>query len=217
MVKQLKIAISGLASSGKDTLSEIIADQLWKEEIIKPIQSIKIAFATPVKEIASTMFPAIPLEYFYGSSRHRDNIIPNAFKNGNPLSIRQLLLDIGTSGRLYNENIWINNFNNRLKELEDQFNVVICSDGRFINEINYLRENNFFLIRLYRDTNKPIINHISETGQKNIQDNEFDYVLYNDKGLFDLKQNVKYNLLPKLKKHFDFADIIAYNSEHNFP
>lgn len=196
-----KIAISGKANTGKNTLSKIIVTQL--NEFLRVTEKLSLgveymAFADPIKEMIRTMFPEIPRKFLYGSSKYRNEIIPGAFKDGKPLTIRQLLLDLGTGvARGYKDSVWLDNFDYRLKKVKND--IVVVTDVRFRNEFEHLRSQGFYQIRLYRETGQPTINHISETNQNSIADSEFDYVINNDKSLDHLKQEVINNIIPKLR------------------
>jgi hypothetical protein len=198
-----KVAISGLANTGKNTLSKMIVKQLRQElkSHKKSLYSVKyMAFADPIKEMVEIMFPTLPRKFLYGSSKYRNEIIPGAFKNGRPLTVRQLLLDLGTEiGRGYQNAIWLNNFDARFSEVHSSITVV--TDVRFRNEFEHLKQKGFYQIRLYRETSEPKVNHVSETNQGEIKDNEFDYVIHNNKGLLDLKRDVVNNILPYLKSN----------------
>lgn len=196
-----KIAISGKANTGKNTLSKMIVNQL--NEHLRVTQQLQLgaeymAFADPIKEMIRVMFPEVPRKFLYGSSKYRNEIIPGAFKDGNPLTIRQLLIDLGTGvARGYKDSVWLDNFDRRLEKVKDD--IVIVTDVRFRNEFDHLKIKGFYQIRLYRETGQPTINHISETNQNSIADHEFDYVIHNDKTLDDLKQDVISNIIPNLK------------------
>ena len=198
-----KIAILGKANSGKNTLGRMLTRELRNHVFDtqnKYMYAKYLAFADPMKEMIGTMHPDLPRKFLYGSSKYRDEIIPGSFKNNVPLTIRQLLIDLGTAGREYNPNIWIENFDKRYHDRD--MHIIQCltvTDVRFRNEFDYLRQNNFYLIRLYRDMNHPDIQHISETGQDDIKNNEFDYVLHNNKSLKDLKFEVSQFIIPKLR------------------
>ena len=158
-----------------------------------------IAFADPIKKMALEMFPKLPRKYLFGPSRYRKEIIPGAFKNGMPLTVRQLLLDLGTEvGRGYKDDIWLDNFDHGLNKIWHK-KIVVVTDVRFRNEFDHLKKLGFYQIRLCRDTGEAGINHKSETDQNAILDNEFDYVLLNNKSLSDLKEEVKNNIIPQLK------------------
>lgn len=198
MVKSgYRIAISGLANSGKNTLAKIISKQLI---LSRPcILAQYLAFADPIKEMARIMFPTLPRKFFFGSSKWRNEIIPGAFKNGVPLTVRQLLLDLGTAvGRGYKVNIWLDNFDARLKKVSES-PLVIITDTRFRNEFDHLKKLGFQQIRVYRDVGTKDVKHPSETLQAEIEDQEFDFVLHNDGSLAELKQLVAKKIVPFLK------------------
>src|ERR1700686_387420 len=134
----IKISITGKARSGKNTLAKLLVKELhavWKNT--NALGSYKfIAFADPIKEMARLAFPKIPRKWLYGSSEYRDEIIPGAFKNGCPLTVRQLLIDLGNDfGRQYQSDIWIYNFDNRFNSLVQKgYDIVIATDCRFRSE-----------------------------------------------------------------------------------
>lgn len=186
-----KISISGKANSGKNTTARFL-----KQEIIERGKSLSLnldpkimAFADPIKEMARIMFPNLPRKFLYGSSKYRSEIIPGAFKDGKPLTVRQVLIDIGTKlGRNYNDSIWLNNFDHRLKKIENK--PIILSDLRFRNEFDHLKSKGFFQIRLIRDEELKL-DDISETQQDLIKDEEFDFILKNNDGLKELKLKIR--------------------------
>jgi hypothetical protein len=213
-----KIAICGRANTGKNTLAKLLEQEIYdktnREWAIKsdtpPEQTYtnfswkSMAWADPIKEIVLLMFPHASKECLYGSSHLRSEPIPGAFKNDKPLTYRQALIDIGTEvGRAYNDKIWLENFDHRYEQLllKGKPDLVVVTDTRFRNEFEHLKKKGFFQIRLYRDTGKlSEINHISETNQNTILDEEFDYVLFNNKSLDELREEIKCNIIPRLKR-----------------
>src|SRR5208283_2965011 len=113
-----KIAISGKANTGKNTLANLLQDETCKRDDkvyiakhgivgLKNFYAKTMAFADPIKEIVMVMFPNANKECLYGPSKGRAELIPGAFKNGEPVTYRQALFDIGTElGRGYNDKIW---------------------------------------------------------------------------------------------------------------
>lgn len=186
----------GKANTGKNTLAGILIDEISK--INKGTLSYKcMAFADPIKEIVMTMFPRANRNCLYGPSQLRSESIPGAFKDGKPLTYRQALIDVGTEvGRKYSDRVWLENFDHRFELVSND--LVIVTDVRFRNEFDHLKEKGFFQIRLYRDTGAPEIQHISETGQNAIKDEEFDYVLFNTKSLDELKEEVRCQIIPMI-------------------
>jgi dephospho-CoA kinase len=187
-----KIAIAGRANSGKNTIAQLLANRLCNH----PKEYATLAFADPIKESLLLMCPWADPECLYGSSQLRNQIIPN-MKNkfGEPLTYRQALIDIGTLGRTYKPDIWVDVMHDRIQKLPlieregIQKKLLMITDLRFINEMTYLREQNFFIIKVMRDT--PIlINHGTETEQEKIPASNFDYVLDNNSNLDDLRIKV---------------------------
>lgn|SRR5574337_95257 len=209
-----KIAICGRANTGKNTLANILSQEAYAKDNadvlartcgkydIGAYATRFMAFADPIKEIVLTMFPHANRENLYGPSHLRAEIITGAFKNDKPLTYRQALLDIGTEvGRSYNDKIWLENFDYRYEQvlLKYRLDLLVVTDVRFRNEFDHLKKKGFFQIRLYRDTGLPAIEHVSETNQNSIKDEEFDYILFNNKSLDDLKEEVRNSIIPRLK------------------
>ncbi len=193
-----KIAICGKANTGKNTVSKLILRELRnKFRGKKTLSHEYIAFADPIKAMIRLMFPTLPEKYLTGSSSNRAEIIPGAFKEGVPLTVRQLLIDLGTGvGRSYKESIWLDAFDHTFEKMQRK-SVVIVTDVRFPNEFDHLKRLGFYQLRLLRDSH-TVINHASETKQDSIPDEDFDYVLNNNGTLKDLKGEVITKIIPNL-------------------
>jgi hypothetical protein len=192
-----KIAISGFANTGKNTLGKMIVKQL-RDQTGQPLSVSYLALANPIKQMTLDMFPDLPRKYLYGPSKFRSEIIPGAFKDGKPLTVRQVLFDIGTAvGRGYKDDIWLDNFDAHVRKNAKK-DIIVVPDERFPNEFKHLKAKGFFQIRLYRPNSGPAINHISETGQTEISDDEFDVVIHNDKKLSHLKEKITSDIIPLL-------------------
>lgn len=186
-----KFAISGKANSGKNTLTKMILQALMDDN--GDLNATTIAFADPIKEIVLKMYPHLNKDWLYGSSNLRSSIIKGEFKGGVPLTVRQVLLDIGKLGRSYNKNMWVNAFKERYDKIKDK-SIVFVPDVRFVNEMNYLKSEHFFTIRLLRSESLDI-NDESEKEQDSIPSNTFNAIVSNDGNLHDLRKKV--NLLVK--------------------
>jgi hypothetical protein len=183
-----KIAITGKANSGKNTVGKLLVQGLVASKRTMG-RSKFIAFADPLKEIARITFPEIPRKWLYGPSKFRAQVIPGAFKEGVPLTVRQLLIDLGNEyGRRYQPDRWIRTFDHRVKKLRG-YDMIVVTDCRFRNEFDHLKQQGYYQIRLLRDSQLKI-NDISETNQDGIQDSEFDYVLHNNGTLKSLEEEV---------------------------
>jgi len=188
--KIYKIAITGKANTGKNTVSKLIAKHL-SVQVGGAWNIQNIAFADPIKEMVRQMFPKLPKKSLYGPSSFRASPIPGAFKNGVPLTIRQLLIDLGTGvGREYKENLWLDVFDDTFEKAVNKGKAaVIVTDCRFRNEFDHLKTLGFYHIRLLRDSYTKI-NHSSETNQDSIIDAEFDAIIDNNGTLKDLKKRI---------------------------
>ena len=184
-----KIAICGQANSGKNTTANLILQELAKKKNKDQLISKVIAFADPIKEIVLKMFPGAVKEFLYGRSELRSLKIPDAVDtNGNSLTYRQSLIDIGTMGRKYNPNIWVNCFDKTYKDIMvnnqilssvgQETEALIVSDLRFREELDYLKKENFFIVKLLRNE-VTIINHKSETDQLGFKNEEFSSIINN--------------------------------------
>lgn len=186
-----KIAITGKANSGKNTVGKLLIKSLFKNtEYFKGYYHF-IAFADPLKKMARITFPEIPRKWLYGPSKYRAEIIPGAFKNGVPLTVRQVLIDLGNDfGRKYKSDIWIKNFDHTFNKLvKKQASAIVVTDVRFRNEFDHLKELGFFQIRLVRDAQLKI-SDVSESNQDSIRDDEYDAIIVNNSTLADLKERV---------------------------
>ncbi len=181
----LKIAVSGKMAAGKTTLTNIIQQH---HEMNQPqtdtfydnifSYSHQLSLATPVKKVAK--------DYFFMPENHKD---------------RPLLQKIGQQFRDIRPSVWIDlliaEAHNKAQEFEDAGieGCLVCDDVRFPNELDALKEDGWFLIRLEVDdeTRKERIkntyphdyeihwanrNEISETALDDY-DGDWDLVLHN--------------------------------------
>lgn len=186
-MKNYKIAISGKAKTGKNTVAALLADNIYSEYNI----SAKIvAISDPMKHIISIMMPEANKECLYGPSELRSNIILDKYKdkNGKPLTYRQALLDIGSYGRSYDDNMWLNILNMDANNFKNN-GAYLVSDVRFLIEFNYLKNAGFYMVRVKRN-NISVINDPSETEQDKIPDSEFDYIINNNSTIEELSNEV---------------------------
>lgn len=202
-----RIAITGKANTGKNTVGKLLnkeiylMDQQVAGKYTNKFKPKLLAFADPIKEMIQIAYPEIPRKWLYGSSKFRSEVIPGAFKNGVPLTVRQLLIDIGNDfGRANKPDIWLRNFDRRLIKAQNDphTTIIIVPDCRFRNEFDHLKTLGFYQIRLLRKDHTKI-DDISETNQDGILDSEFDYVIHNNSTLKDLGLEVK-KIVSKLKE-----------------
>lgn len=181
-----KLAITGKANTGKNTVAKLIFRELDNPKYSLCCQYL--AFADPLKEMLRIAYPELPRQWLYGSSKFRASPIPGAFKDGIPYTVRQALIDLGNDfGRARRPTIWLDNFNRRLQKwIKKDYDFIAVTDVRFRNEFDFLKSLGFFQVRVYRDDYVKI-NDVSETNQDGINDSEFDFVIHNDGSLKDLK------------------------------
>ena len=186
-----KIAISGKANSGKNTLSDLIIKNVKSVHNIDNVKSA--ALADPIKEIIKIMFPETDEDILYGPSKNRLTEVPGIIFNGEPLTYRKLLQHLGTDvGRGYSDTIWLNVIKYKIDQAEkDNVGLFINQDVRFINEYMFFKNMGFKMIRIKRD-NQFNMNHDSEKEQESIFDYEFDYVINNNGNLKDLNNCAKH-------------------------
>lgn len=183
---QDKLAISGKARAGKNTVASFFADNVKFKNSKEKI----VALADPMKFLVKTMFPEARKECLYGPSELRAEIISDKYKDryGKPLTHRQALLDIGAYGRKYNNDIWLHLLVEDANNSKD-INTYIVSDVRFLNEFYYLKKSGFIMIRVLRNEHTKI-NDPSELEQDAIPNSEFNYIIDNNGTLDDLEKEV---------------------------
>lgn len=173
-----KVAISGKANSGKNTLT-----RLFTESLGGPYATKQKAFADPIKEGILKMYHSAVREELFGPSHFRAKIVPGTY-----ITYRKLLCDVGALARAYDEDHWV-------KQLMEDFRIsclsslapmaYIVTDLRFPNEHAALKAAGFVLIRLKRKE-ALVIDDVSETSQDGIPDSAFHFVIENDSTLDNL-------------------------------
>lgn len=188
-MKFKKIAISGKANSGKNTLCELIKSK-WN------FSSANYAFADTIKEIALQIFPQLDKNILWGPSHLRETKIPNlefwGLEKGS-MTYRELLCKLGEQNKLiFGDDVWVNTIFYRVKShyyANNPNHLTIISDIRFKNELKMCKNENFLLVRIKRDNVQQINrkNHISELDLNDIRDEDFDVIIENSSGIDNLK------------------------------
>ena len=109
------IGVCGYAGSGKDTVADIIQEQLDGV--------LRYSMATPVKEIARGM----------GWDGKKD-------QRG-----RQLLIDIGMAGRAYNPNCWLDKAKDYFHIWSHKYDYAVIPDCRFLNEADFVMQHGILI------------------------------------------------------------------------
>lgn len=193
----LKIAILGQAGSGKSTIASIIAQDLLK---LQPNDYQIVAFADKIKQVIEQLFPGCDLECLYGNSELRQTPIVSELNEfiDTDVSYRQVALDLGKLGRTYHPAFWVAHIARHFKQSQ-HLKFYILSDVRFIEEIEWLKNNDFILCRVKRG-NLIKINDVSETEQEQLQDKQFNIVIDNNGSIDDLKIHLSRLFQPLLNK-----------------
>lgn len=168
------ILISGKAGHGKDTVAQIMKEELERQGE----KVLIIKFGDPVKWFARE---------YYNWNGEKD-------EKG-----RSLLQYIGTEMmRTYNKYYWGVIVSEFVAANED-FTVALIPDWRFISEEYCIHDDveNYYTLRVERPgfinpsmTNEQL-NHVSETELDNYS---FDYTIWNDGTIDDLREKVKKSL-----------------------
>lgn len=188
----MKIAISGKANSGKNTLAGLIQSK-------SGLETKTYAFADPIKQIALKIFPFLDKNILWGPSYLRETKIPIVEGWGldkDDLTYRDILLKIGEQHKkMFGKDIWINSVFYQIKNCasyDKKNNLTLISDVRFKNELQACKDNDFLLIRIKRDGIKRVNkeNHISEVDLNDVYDDQFDIIIDNSAGINELSEQV---------------------------
>lgn len=199
-----KLAIHGKAKTGKNTVAKLIQQYC-------DFDVYETAFAKPIKEELIKLFD-INSEYLFGSSEKRQELFDEN------LSYRELLIQYGEFCKTIDPKIWIkktekdilyNVYNVKYKQPKDiiidqqslclntsfipfDYKLIVITDLRFKREFDWLKKQNFKLLKLTRKNNDYFNNDLSETELDEMADNLFDYHMDNDGNLDELAQKVRH-------------------------
>jgi len=141
-MKPIVIELTGLAHSGKDTSADYLVSTLKAQGI----SAIKVGLADRLKVICQHLIKLfygieIPIEEFYDMEKKemvRDDYPQFA---GKPFKLRTILQLIGSE--VFRELLWSGiwcDYVQRNYLTSEKYQVVIMSDCRFPDEINYFKE-----------------------------------------------------------------------------
>ena len=156
------ILLSGKARSGKGTAAEVI---------LKEYTGIPFAFADDIKKIAYNYF---------------------GWHGGKDELGRKLLQDIGTTGRNYNRNIWVDKVVTKIQWWTWQSSdnqLAVVTDTRYPNEIQRVKHefSDVVTIRITRDSVEKL-KHTSETALD--QWTDWDYLVENNGSLEEFQKKI---------------------------
>lgn len=199
------IVLSGLASSGKDTVANIFSE-------IGNLQ--KVAFADDAKRMLINLF-GFTEEVLWGPSELRN--VPNEklLKKGIHLTARKALQTLCTDfvRKCYPDK-WADDLFDMLDRIEKEPNEwfydrtkgfvktdfdnyssgIVISDLRFHNEYILSKQRKAILIKINKENaglKGEEGKHISETDMNDIPDDSYNYIINNNRSLDELKINIK--------------------------
>ena len=165
--RQMIIGISGKAGAGKDTVLEMIKEQVGDVHNRK--------FSGSLKELASELLGV-------EASMFESQEFKESFINGSYMTFRDFLIELGMLMRKVDHNYWVKK---SMEIINDGINVF--TDMRFPNEMNAIKDMGGVTVRINRNGNDGI-DHESDTA---LDGGTFDYVIHNLGDLDDLRKNVK--------------------------
>lgn len=180
------IGISGKKGSGKDTFASLLTNELLGKLGLKV--TLK-AFADKLKQCCAIL--SGQFEWVFYDQNYKN-------KKAGILSTtnRKLMQKFGDLTRqLLDPDIWIklaldiNNVNT---------DVLIITDVRFKNEAKAIKDKGGILIRIESDRPETDL-HISEIDLDNYGKFDFEVINNKDTSLENLKEQIKNNIIPKIK------------------
>lgn len=169
------IGISGKAGSGKDT----VGDYLLRSNLVQA----KIPLAKSLKDLCSKLF-GIPNDYMYDNKEKEthikvtdwlcDNSQLGSERIGTNLTVREVLQYFGTDVvRSFHSSVWTDMFLRSCKE----YDSVVCTDVRFVDEVEAIQKSGGLVIRLTRNTS-----HMSHCSENVLDDYKNFDIVYNNIG-----------------------------------
>lgn len=142
------IGITGFMGSGKDTVAKMLVDK----------GCVQDSFAAPLKDLCSSIF-GWPRELVEGDSKESRDFreTPDLYwtrkLNIDNFTPRLALQLLGTDimRNHFNEDIWLNSLEYRIRKSNADSPCVVVSDARFRNELDLIRSLGGKIIHVVRD------------------------------------------------------------------
>jgi hypothetical protein len=174
------ISFIGLKGSGKDEAIKACAS----------LNPVVVKMADPLKEMLRAMLTiqrvdkALIERYIEGDLKEQPS---RHFGGASP---RHAMQTLGTEwGRdLMCKDLWTNMMVDRVRDLTSKGYLVMLSDVRFQNELDFLKDFDCVTIRIERDQNRPVDLHESE---RNIDKLDHDFVITNNGTLAGFHEKVR--------------------------
>jgi hypothetical protein len=179
------IALSGYATSGKDSVADILVEDYG---------FVKYAWADSLRAAAAALNPIVD----YGTNgefiRYNDVVAQYGYNEAKAMfpEVRNVLQRIGTEvGRnIIGDNVWVDATFKQIADERSLTDNIVISDTRFPNEayaVQARSESKNYVGRVNRPGVGPVTDHPSETS---LDDFDFDFVIDNDGTLDDLRDQV---------------------------
>jgi len=184
------IGVSGKARSGKDTFAAMLAAELNE---IEHEPYVLMAYAGELKRRCQEDFD-LSFDQLWGDKKeHFDHRYPKRLSgfSSDPSDYwtpREIMQSYGQFFRTIHYDFWVEYLFKVIKEKE--YNNVIITDVRHINEADAVKKHGGIVIRVIRDVDSNIHgkDHISETA---LDDYNFDWTVINNYSLQVLQQTAK--------------------------
>jgi hypothetical protein len=139
------IALAGYARSGKNTVAEMIREEL----AARGKRGFEVSFAEPMKAFCEQVF-GFDWDQLHGNARERPDTRWTR-PDGTPLTARYALQTLGTEwGRNCDPNLWAKAGVLKAKAISKTGGVAIITDCRFINEAQTVRDADGWVCRVSR-------------------------------------------------------------------
>ena len=188
------IGIVGKKGSGKDTVSDYL---------VQNHHFHKLAFANPIKQVASIMFDF--------NEQQLNGELKETIDKRWGISPREVFQKLGTEfgqfdlpkyfpqlGEKVNRNFWVERLKIEYYKLPEKSNVII-SDVRFKHEIDEIKKMNGIIIKINRNhriwENNDI--HLSENEMELVENQQFNIIINNNSTLDDLFEHIN-NIVKEL-------------------
>jgi len=178
---KLLLGIGGYAGAGKDAVADIIEDSnMWYRTFM----------SKPLLQAMTVLNPYVKDNYSHSYIRFVDLVNLKGYTEAKKNEeVRRLLQIFGTEvGReLIDPDIWTKQIHKEVKSILDTGISVVVTGIRFPNEMRYINNAGGVTLWIERPGYGPVNSHSSDN---TLSVDDFDYIIYNDGTLEELKQKV---------------------------
>lgn len=174
------ICIIGNIGVGKSTVAEIFKQNDYVElTFADPVKQIGLILGFEQQELYGSQEDKLKINDFWGVSGREfmQKFATNLMRNELPNHINM---------NMDNKTIWVRLCQKKINDLLKQNKKIIVSDGRFIDEINMIKEMGGIIIKIIRNNNYDI-HHESESYISKL---DADIIIENNGTLDDLHKKI---------------------------